>query len=289
MPKILITGSNSFVGSNIIKHSKYQEIDEVSLFNYKPGSVDFSKYDVIIHLVAIVHQTIIIPEEEYFKVNCSLSIQIAKEAKAAGVKQFIFMSTVKVYGDYKSGSGCWNETSICKPVDFYGKSKYAAELELARFNDENFTVSIVRTPLVYGNGVKANMLHIINLVKWAKILPFRDIKNRRNFTSAENLVAFIDRIIEKRAPGVYIAMDKNAISTSDLIRMISKCLDKKIIMFKLPGLFVKLGMILFPSLNDRLFGSYEMDNSMTRTILDFEPPLSTEEGIRRMIMSHKDL
>ena len=165
MNKILITGTNSFVGTNFMKYSKYREIDEVSLFDKNPEDIDFKGYDVIIHLVAIVHQTIKIPEDQYFKVNRDLCIEVAKHAKKAGVKQFVFLSTVKVYGKFIKGYSYWNEKSPCFPDDAYGKSKYAAEIALKELNDKDFTVSIVRTPLVYGEGVKANMLSILKLVK----------------------------------------------------------------------------------------------------------------------------
>jgi UDP-glucose 4-epimerase len=285
MPKILITGSNSFVGTNYIKFSKYEDIDEVCLYTNRPENIDFKRYDVILHLVAIVHQKITIPDDEYYRINCDLTINVAKEAKKAGVKQFVFLSTVKVYGKYRTESGFWNETSECFPEDAYGKSKYAAELALKKLEDENFRVSIIRTPLVYGKGVKANMLGLIKLVKSSRVLPFKNIKNRRNFTAAENLVAFIDRIIEKKASGVFIAMDKNAISTTELVVIISEILGKRLYLFKIPEFYVKIGFGIFPKLFDRLYGSYEMDNSKTLEILGFEPPLSTKKGVKNMINS----
>jgi nucleoside-diphosphate-sugar epimerase len=288
MAKILITGTNSFVGTNIRKYSKYHEIDEISLFDKNPEDIDFTGYDVVIHLVAIVHQTIKISEVEYFKINRDLCLEVAKFSKKAGVKQFVFLSTVKVYGKFIKGYSFWNEKSQCFPDDAYGKSKYAAEIALKELNGSNFTVSIVRTPLVYGEGVKANMLSILKLIKKSRWLPFKNVNNRRSFTSAENLVAFIDRIIEKRASGIFIAMDKDAISTSELVLMISDTLGKKVRLFKMPELFVKIGIILLPKFFDRLYGSFEMDNTETLRILDFTPPLSSQEGIKKMVHSFKE-
>jgi nucleoside-diphosphate-sugar epimerase len=285
MTKILITGSQSFVGTNFRNHSKFNEIDEVALFNYEPGKINFSEYDVILHLVAIVHQKATIPEAEYFRVNRDLTLQIAREAKQAGVRQFIFLSTVKVYGAFRTNSDPWNESSACFPEDAYGRSKYEAEKALRALNDDLFTVSIIRTPLVYGEGVRANMASLVKLVKQSIILPFKGIHNKRNYTSAENLVAFIDRIIEEKIPGVFIAMDRKAISTTELVKMISENLDKKTILFKMPDLLIKFGMFVFPKFFDRLYGSYEMDNSKTLQTLDFEPPVTTREGIKRMIES----
>jgi nucleoside-diphosphate-sugar epimerase len=284
MTQILITGTNSFVGSNFILHSKYKEVEAISLFENEPSEIDFSEYDIVIHLVAIVHQTKRIPEGEYFSINKGLCLEVAKHARDAGVKQFIFLSTVKVYGQFILGSGPWNESSECHPDDSYGKSKYEAEKALRKLENENFTISIIRTPLVYGEGVKANMLSIMKLVKFSYILPFKGVNNRRNFTSAENLVAFIDRIIERKASGIFIAMDEDAISTSDLVKMISENMGKRLISFRIPWFFIKIGLSFLPRIFDRLYGSFEMDNSETLRILDFKPPLTIKDGIKKMVV-----
>ena len=283
MSRILITGTNSFVGSNFLRYSRFREVDEISLIDNDPSDINYERYDTIIHLVAIVHQTIKISEMEYFRVNRDLCVEVARNAKKAGVKQFVFLSTVKVYGNFIKGHSYWNEKSPCFPDDAYGKSKYAAELALKELNDDKFTVSIIRTPLVYGEGVKANMLNLLKLISRFDYLPFKDINNRRCFTSSENLVAFIDRIIEKRASGIFIAMDKEAISTSVLLKILSEYLGKKIVLFKVPRILIKTGKLIFPGIFDRLYGSYEMDNSETLKILDFEPPLSTREGLKKMV------
>src|SRR4030043_647629 len=190
MIRILITGKNSFVGKNFQKLSKFKNVNEVSLIESRPEDIDFENYDVVIHLVAIVHQARSIPSEEYFRINRDLCVKVAKIAKEAHVKQFIFLSTVKVYGQFGPGSEPWNEYSECYPDDSYGKSKYEAEMDLRKLEDDDFVVSIIRTPLVYGEGIRANMLNIIKLVKSSYVLPFKDVRNLRCFTSAENLVGF---------------------------------------------------------------------------------------------------
>jgi UDP-glucose 4-epimerase len=286
MPKILITGADSFVGKNLIENSKYKEIDEISLYDHKPEDINFSGYDVIVHLVAIVHQSKGIPEDEYFKINKELCLSVAHYAKKAGVKQFIFLSTAKVYGEFRPDSEPWNENSVCFPVDSYGKSKYEAETSLKKLESDHFSVAIVRTPLVYGKGVKANMLSILKLVDRFSILPLARINNKRSFTSAENLVAFLDRIIEKKASGIFIAMDETPLSTTKLVIYISRFLNKKVILFKLPDFLVRIGIFFIPTIFDRLYGSFEMDNSKTLEKLEFKPPYSTEEGIRKMTLSY---
>jgi UDP-glucose 4-epimerase len=287
MGKILITGSNSFVGKNFIKHSKNRNVEEISLFENKPADIDFSRFDVVIHLAAYVHQSGSVNEDEYFRINRDLCLEVAKYAKEMGIKQFLFLSTVKVYGDIERGNITLNEDSPCSPQDAYGKSKLAAEMALKELEDEHFRVSIIRTPIVYGAGVKANMLSMIKLVDHSFILPFRDVKNKRSFTYVENLVGFIDRIIEKRASGIFIVMDKYPLSTTELVILISKSLHKKLILIKLSGFVLSLIKYILPNLYIRLFTSFAMDNQKTLKILEYSPPFASEEGIKRTVEWYK--
>lgn len=282
MTRIIITGANSFVGKNYIRFSENKDIKEVSLFEHQPEKISFAGYDVVINLVAIVHQSRQISEDEYMKVNRDLCIRVARKAKQDGVSHFIFLSTIKVYGKFIPGSSAWNENSECFPDDSYGKSKYEAEQHLMEMTDKDFIVSIIRTPLVYGEGVKANMHSIMKLIKRFHILPFKGIENKRCFTSAENLSAFIDRIIDKKISGIFIAMDEKAMSTTELVKLISNGMGKKVSLFRIPHFIVRVGMILAPKIFERLFGSFEIDNSKTLEILDLYPPYSTEECINRM-------
>lgn len=286
MPKVLITGANSFVGKNFIQHSIFPGSAEVSLMENQPEDIDFKSFDTVLHLAAIVHQSKQILKTEYFRVNRDLSIEVAKAAKENGVRQFVFLSTVKVYGEFNPDSGPWTENSECHPDDPYGKSKYEAEIELRKLEDENFIISVIRTPLVYGKEVKANMLSIMKLIDRFKILPFKKINNKRSFTYAKNLIDFIDRIIEKRASGIFIAMDSEPLSTTQLVEYIARYLNKKIILIKIPRAFIKLGEKLIPKIFDRLYGSFEMENSKTLQTLDFSPKYSSEEGIREMCLAY---
>jgi len=285
MRRILITGADSFIGTNYMHYSEYKTVDEISLLDCEPEDVDFSNYDVVIHLVAIVHQSQSIPDAEYYKINRDLCIRVAKEARSSGVGQFVFLSTVKVYGDFIPGNGPWHEYSTCNPTDGYGKSKYEAEVKLKQLETKDFTVSIIRTPLVYGQGVKANMYNIIRLINNLPVLPLGGIENKRNFTYIENLVALLDLIIKESAAGIFIAMDEGSMSTTQLVRYISKALNKKRYLIPLPGFIVRLGTKSMPKVFDRLFGSFELNNSHTKQILGFSPPYTTEEGIYRTVQS----
>jgi UDP-glucose 4-epimerase len=229
-----------------------------------------------------------ISEGEYFKVNRDLCLEVAVFSKKAGIRQFIFLSTLKVYGGFVNVKGLRNEDSECFPDDAYGKSKYAAENELKKLEGEHFTVSIIRTPLVYGEGVKANMISLVKLVDLFPVLPLGKIENRRNFTFAENLVGYIDRIIEKRASGVYITMDDKAHSTTELVNYIADSLGKKVYLFKTPQILLRLCCFFVPDKLDRLFGSLEFENTKTRKELDYNPPFSTQDGIKKMVLFYLD-
>lgn len=286
MVNVLITGANSFVGKNYIACSPQNKVAEISLFDINPTYIDFTGYDVVLHLAAIVHQSKAISESEYYRVNCYLTIEVAKHAKKNGVKQFVFLSTVKVYGEFNPKSGPWTETSTCQPDDPYGKSKYEAERKLLKLADKDFTVSIVRTPLVYGNGVRANMLSIMKLVDRLKFLPFGNVNNKRSFTYVKNLVGFIDRIIEKRASGIYLAMDSKPLSTTTLVKLIANNLGKKIFLIPVPYFIIYFGKRILPKIFERLYGSFEMENSITLEKLEYEPQYSSEEGIREMVNAY---
>lgn len=286
MTKILIIGSNSFVGRNFVAFSKYKDIDEISLFNKGPEDIDFRDYNVILHLAAIVHQSKVISEEEYMAVNKDLCLRVAQYAKKAGIRQFVFMSSLKVYGDSDDRNDLRDETSECFPSDSYGRSKYAAEKELEKLADDSFIVSIIRTPLIYGSGLKGNMIRLVKLIDRFPILPFARINNKRNCTYTENLVGFIDRIIEKRAGGIFIAKDDEALSTTELVRLVAASLNKKIILFKLPSLFVKVGIIISPAIFQRLYGSLEVSNEITKKMLNYKPSFSSDEGISRMVRNY---
>jgi UDP-glucose 4-epimerase len=288
MTKILITGAKSFIGYNFIRYSQFREIEEVSLRGFSPDSINYQKYDVVIHLAAIVNQSNKIPLSRYFEVNRDLCLRVAMNAKKMGVKQFIFLSTVKVYGKSPKDGIKLDENSPCDPSDAYGRSKLEAENGLKELKDAAFNVVIIRTPLVYGDGVKANMSKLIKLIELSPLLPFGKITNRRHYTYIENLVGYIDRVIEKNVSGLFIVKDEDAISTTDLVLLLAKYLGKRISLFHLPEVILKLISSLSPILYERLFDSQEFDNEITKMKLGFTPPVTTEEGLKRMVLSYLD-
>lgn len=279
--KILVTGSSGFVGKYFIDKYKYKY--DIQTFSFRKDDIsalNCSDIDVVFHLSALVHQMGGASCEEYERVNVIQTLQLAKKAKESGIKHFVFMSTVKVYGEETDSK--YSENSICNPEDDYGKSKLKAELELQKLEDEDFKVSIIRTPIVYGYGVKANIKSLINLVNKVPLLPFGKTENKRSMVYIGNLSHLVNEVITQQKSGIFLASDDEAISTSRLIELIAKNLDKKVYLVKIP-FFESLLKILKPSFHKRLYGSLEVDNSITKEKLNLKNPYSVEEGIGMMI------
>jgi len=278
---ILLTGSNGFVGSYFKNnYSNEYRIETFSFLNDDLADLDLTQTDTIVHLAALVHQMGGATKEEYKNVNVIQTLALAKKAKQSGVKHFIFMSTVKVYGE--EADTVYREDTLCNPQDEYGKSKLEAENALRKLEDDIFRVSIIRTPIVYGEGVKANILNLINLIKKVSVLPFANIQNRRSMVYIGNLSAIIDRIIKTGKSGIFLASDDRAVSTTELVQLIAAVLNKKVFLLSVP-FFPLLLKKLKPSFYNRLYKSLEVDNTFTKKKLGFSNMYSVEEGIKLMI------
>lgn len=284
---IIIIGKNSFIGQNIISNLKNYNFTEIDLVGTEVCKIDFTKAETVIHLAAIVHQKKLITEESYFKINRDLAYSVAKRAKEQGVKQFIFMSSAKVYGESNKMERYWNEESECKPTDPYGKSKFEAENLIKGLEDKAFKVVVVRSPLVYGAGVKANMFNLIKLVDHFPLLPFGNMDNKRSIVYIGNLVSLLNRIIELEISGVFIAGDKFPLSTTQIVQMIALGFNKRMLLFTVPKPILSIMEKIFPSITNRLYGSLVIDNSKTNFILNFEHPYTSEQGICEMVSWYK--
>lgn len=281
MIRLLLTGSNGFIGSNFVdKYKDRHDIKSFSFYHDNLAILNCKNIDVIVHLSALVHQMNGASSEEYDEINVTQTLHLAQKAKSEGVMHFIFMSTVKVYGEENDLP--YTETSSCFPQDDYGKSKLKAERELQKLQDENFTVSIIRTPIVYGYGVKANIKHLINLVKKIPIIPLGGIKNQRSIVYIGNLCHLIDTLIEKKQSGVFLASDDEPLSTTDLVQKIAKVTQRKRYLITLP-FFELLLRKLKPSFHQRLYGNLIVNNTQTKQCLNLQNPYSTDEGINLMI------
>jgi len=282
---ILLTGSLGFIGSYFLqKYNKKYNIKTFSFRNDDFDKLDLSDIDIVVHLSALVHQMQGAKKDKYYRVNVEQTIQLAKKAKESGVKQFIFMSTIKVYGE--EADIAYNENSNCNPVDYYGKSKLEAENKLLELESNDFIVSIIRTPIVYGYGVKGNIQNLIKLIKKVNVLPFKNINNKRSMVYIGNLCYLIDELILQRQKGVFLASDDETISTSSFIKLIAKNLNKKIYLIKIP-LFEYMLKHLKPNIYQRIYGSLIVNNQITKERLNLNNPYSIEEGIKYMLIGEK--
>jgi UDP-glucose 4-epimerase len=277
---ILITGTNGYLGNSFINQyqNKYT-FERFSLLNQKIEDIDFDNIDTILHCAALVHQKVEHSYEKYYEINVDYSVKLAKLAKQNGVKQFLFISTIAVYG---ANEEKLNENTNCDPITPYGKSKLEAEKQLVELNDDSFIVSIIRPPMIYGKNAPGNIDSLVKLVKKLPIIPLGRIKNKRSFMSIQNLCYLINEVMTQQKAGMFLASDDESLSTSNLIKLISKNLDKKVYLIKIP-FFESLLKILKPSFHKRLYRSLEVDNTITKEKLNLKNPYGVEDGIRLMI------
>ena len=278
--KILITGASGYLGKNFISnYSNSYAIKTFSLQNMSIDKLDCSNIDTVIHMAALVHQMHGATSDEYQRINVQYTIELAKKAKITGVKQFIFISSLAVYGNV---NGVITEDTICSPITDYGKSKLDAEIMLQKMEDKDFIISIVRPPMIYGKNAPGNIVSLIKLINTVPILPFAKINNRRNFVYIDNLIHLINTIIDKKKSGIFLASDDDSISTTKLIQLIANKSNKKTYLVKIP-FFESLLKLVKPSFHKRLYESLEVDNSITKEKLKLVNPYSTEDGIKLMI------
>jgi UDP-glucose 4-epimerase len=283
--RILLTGADSFVGKSFReKYHQNYSIQEVCLIKNKPQDINFKNTNVVIHLAAIVHSSKQISKKIYYDVNTDLAYRTAVEAKKRGVKHFIFLSSVKVFGSAVQNLA-FNEASKCFPEEPYGWSKYQAEKKIKSLHDDDFIVSIIRSSVVYGPMVKANIYSLIRFIDRWPIIPLKGIKNKRSFVYISNLLFIIQMIIDKQIGGTYIAKDSNDISTSEFAYEIAKNIKEKKLFFKIP--FKSILKLFFPESFEKIFGDYEINNDFTLKMVG-ELPINYKEGIKSTVKWYCD-
>lgn len=231
--KILITGKGSYIGSNLIKWLKQwpdnYDVEELAVKNEEWKQVDFEQYDAVLHMAGIAHVSADPKLEQlYFKVNRDLAIEVAKKAKKENVKQFIFMSSMIIYGeDAKIGENkIISRDTKPNPLDFYGRSKLEADLAIQELMDEKFKTVIVRTPMVYGPNCKGNFPKLIKLAQICPIFP--KINNERSMIFIENLCEFLKLILDGERKGVFFPQNKEYGVTKDIIDVMARSFGKKV-------------------------------------------------------------
>lgn len=256
MKKILITGAGSYIGTSFEKWvsqwPEQYEVDTIDMRDDGWRNTPFKQYDVVYHVAAIVH----VKEndtDKYFKVNKDLAIQVAKKAKAAGVKQFIFLSTMGVYG---IETGFIDENTKPNPKTPYAKSKLEAEGLLNEMMDDSFKVVILRPPIVYGKDCGGNYPRLASMA--LKLPVFPKVNNKRSMIFIDNLSEFVRLVIEQELSGLFFPQNKEYVNTTDLVQLIAKVHGKELKVTRLFNPLVNLGTKLSETFG-KVFGSFTYD------------------------------
>lgn len=281
MKKILITGANSYIGVSVekwlMKDADAFRVDTVDTMNDTWKNADFSKYDVVFHVAGIAH---VDPKPEmaplYYKVNCDLTIEIAKHAKNCGVKQFIFMSSKIVYQSSKDlKENVVTSKTEPKPNDFYGDSKLKAEMGLNELACDSFKVANLRPCMIYGPNGKGNFPRLVWLAKTTPIFPAWH--NKRSMLYIDNLCEFVKLVIVHECSGTFYPQNRELVDTVEVIRYFAKKYNHKIWISPIFNPFVWLGGKFLKPVS-KMFASSYYDLEMSKydfeyQIVDFEDSL----------------
>ena len=289
MKKILITGAGSYVGESVRRYilstSSDFQIDAVDTMNNSWKQADFTLYDVVYHVAGIAHVNAD-PKMEalYFKVNRDLTIEVAKHAKAAGVKQFIFMSSQIVFHESQSlKTEVLTASTKENPNGFYGDSKLQAELGIKSLEDEKFKVCILRPCMIYGPNAKGNFPRLAKLACKTPIFPCWH--NKRSMLYIDNLAEFVKQAILRELSGTFYPQNRELVDTVEIICFFAKSAGHRIWITKLLNPFVWLGSFVLQPLN-KMFATYYYDPEMSKTDFDYQL-VSFEESLKSVAESMK--
>lgn len=264
MKRVLITGKNSFIGTSIedwlMREPDKYKVDTADMKDASWKEKDLSSYDVVFHVAGIAHVSSDPKMEDlYYKVNRDLTIETAEKAKAEGVKQLIFMSSIIVYGDSSSSKRIIDKNTVPTPSNFYGNSKLQAEEGIKHLESDDFKIVMLRPPMVYGKGSIGNYSKLANLSK--KIPVFPDIDNERSMLHIDNLCEFIKIMIDYEETGLFFPQNKDYVKTSELVKTIAEIHGKKIWMTRAfnPILRLMFGIRMVR----KVFGNLVYEKSMS--------------------------
>lgn len=281
MKRILITGANSYIGTSFESYIKenYADdyvVDTLDMLDASWRKHNFSEYDTIFHVAGIAHRKETKQNEKlYYAVNCDLGVETAKKAKASGVKQFIFLSSMSVYG-IECGVVS-KDTQPC-PKSNYGKSKLQAENKLIELQSDDFKVVILRPPMVYGKGCKGNFQSVVKIIRKSPIFP--KVKNCRSMIYIDNLSGFVKLAVDRDLLGIFYPQNSEYVNTSVMAKIISEKIGRKIIFSAMTGFLVKAST-LFLTLTKKAFGTLIYENTE-----DFDfcyCAVDMEESIKRSV------
>ena len=259
MKKILITGKDSYIGTSVEKLlQQFSEAYVVHTLDVRDDTWkthDFSNYDSVFHVAGIAHVSSDPKMEQlYYKVNRDLTIDVANTAKKSGVKQFIFMSSIIVYGRPQNGK--ITQATIPNPLDFYGQSKLEAEKGIFQLQDDDFNVVVLRPPMIYGPNSKGNYPKLVKLAKKTPIFP--DFPNKRSMLHIDNLCQFVKQRIDLQDNGTYFPQNPEYVNTSNLVKEIAREHGRKIWMTKIFNPFIR--MFLSINIVNKVFGNLYYDD-----------------------------
>lgn len=293
---ILVTGARGFVGSALVMHWRQRPSILTSRLVLPSQRVDagasfcrdLEGVDVVVHLAARAHVMVDEAQDplgEYRSVNVDGTRVLATQAADAGVKRFVYVSSVKVSGEATIDGRPFLETDAPAPQDAYGISKWEAEQCLnALVKTSGMEVVVIRPPLVYGPGVKANFSKLMKAIGRTLPLPFGAICNQRSLVSIENLVDFIDTCVTHPAAAnqTFFVSDGRDLSTAELARELARAMGVRALLLPVPAsILMAVGAILGKSDKmQRLCGNLQVDISKARNLLGWAPPFSVEAGLR---------
>jgi nucleoside-diphosphate-sugar epimerase len=307
--KILITGANGFVGRVLCAEAAMRKFSVRAATRRNPdfteciekiticgvdGSTNWrnalDSCDVVVHLAARVHvmkEVVADPSFEFRQVNVDGTLNLARQAVQAGVRRFILISSIKVNGEFTDLGHPFIADQIPAPSDPYGVSKYEAEIGLMALSEETgMELVIIRSPLVYGPGVKANFLSMMNWLQRGIPLPLGGVtKNHRSFVYLDNLVDLIITCIDHPAAAnqTFLVSDDEDLSTAELLERMALALGKRSKLISVPAGLITLGAKLVgrDDIAQRLCGSLQVDIKKTKDLLGWSPPVSVNEGLRQ--------
>ena len=289
MKKILITGAGSYVGESVRKYilstSSDIQIDAVDTMGDNWKKADYSQYDVVYHVAGIAHVNAD-PKMEalYYKVNRDLTIEVAKYAKAAGVKQFIFMSSQIVFHESQSlKSEVLTAETKENPNGFYGDSKLQAEKRLHELECDTFKVCILRPPMIYGPNSKGNFPRLVKLAQKTPIFPAWH--NKRSMLYIDNLAEFVKQAVERELSGIFYPQNLELADTVEIIRFFAKSAGHNVWITKLLNPFVWLGSFVLQPIN-KMFATYYYDPKMSKMGFDYQL-VSFEESLKKVVENLK--
>lgn len=309
---LLLTGATGFVGGRLANVLQARADINLTAVVRRPvkipsahivevqdldGNTDWSNslinQQIVIHTAArahIMNDEVANPLAEYRRVNVDGTLNLARQAASAGVRRFIFISSIKVNGDQTPLGQPFTADDTPEPQDSYGISKWEAEQGLRLLASEaSMEVVVIRPPLVYGRGAKGNFAGLIRLMAKELLLPFGDVKNKRSLVAVDNLVDLIITCIDHFAAAdqVFLAGDGQDLSTTELLSGIAEAMGKSSHLISVPAPVLLLAARLLgrTALAERLLGSLQVDISKAQNLLGWEPPVSVEEGLRRCVES----